>query len=60
MASIQINNLQPAGSDLFNDSESFLAELAHEDLNIVSGGWNFMTITNTTTITITPTISSDM
>ena len=38
MAAIQINDLRPVGSELFNDSESFLQELSTEDINEVLGG----------------------
>ena len=38
MASIKINNLQPAGSDLFSGSENYLNELTNQELNIVNGG----------------------
>lgn len=38
MASITINNLQPAGSDLFGGSENYLNELTNQELNIVNGG----------------------
>ena len=38
MASIKINNLQPAGSNLFNDSESYLSELTETELNTNNGG----------------------
>ena len=38
MALIQINDLRPVGSELFNDSESFLQELSTEDINEVLGG----------------------
>ena len=38
MASIKINNLQPAGSDLFNDSESYLNELTENELAMTHGG----------------------
>lgn len=38
MAAIQINDLRPVGSELFNDSESYLQELSTEDINEVLGG----------------------
>jgi len=38
MATIQINNLNAAGSDLFNDSESYLNELTDEEINMTNGG----------------------
>lgn len=49
MASIKINNLQPAGTDLFHDSESYLNELNNQELDVISGG-------STITWTIVPII----
>ncbi|AKG20538.1 hypothetical protein [Calothrix sp. 336/3] len=38
MAFIQIAELPSAGSELFNDSESFLDELTEEGVNNIQGG----------------------
>jgi hypothetical protein len=38
MASIQISNLYPAGSELFKDSESFMTELVDNELGMINGG----------------------
>ena len=38
MASIKIANLQPAGADLFNDSEGYLNELTNDELILNKGG----------------------
>jgi hypothetical protein len=38
MATIKINELNPAGSDLFNDSESFMSDLTDEQVNSTRGG----------------------
>ncbi|WP_019499238.1 hypothetical protein [Pseudanabaena sp. PCC 6802] len=38
MATIQINELNPAGSDLFNDLESFMSDLTDEQINSKRGG----------------------
>lgn len=38
MANIKIVNLSPAGSDLFKDSESFMADLVDHELDGSSGG----------------------
>ncbi len=38
MASIKISELHPAGSDLFQDSESFLNELTEDELGLEGGG----------------------
>jgi hypothetical protein len=39
MASITISDLRPAGTDLFQDSESFLHELTEKEVGDVLGGW---------------------
>jgi hypothetical protein len=38
MASIEISNLHPIGSELFQDSESFLNELTDQEMWSVEGG----------------------
>lgn len=38
MSSIQIVDLNPAGSNLFLDSESYLNELTQEELSLSGGG----------------------
>ena len=38
MASIKIFGLRPTGSELFQDSESFLNELTHVECGIIHGG----------------------
>lgn len=38
MASIQISNLYPAGSELFKDSENFMGELVDNELSAINGG----------------------
>ena len=53
MASIKINNLQPAGSDLFSDSENYLNELNDQELDLVNGGFFTPSITITVPIIIT-------
>ena len=37
MAEIKITELRPAGSELFQDSESFLNELNDQEMSIVGG-----------------------
>ncbi|MEH1853589.1 MAG: hypothetical protein V7L11_18395 [Nostoc sp.] len=40
MATIKINNLNAAGSELFTDSESYLNELTEKELeNLFGAGW---------------------
>ncbi|MBD2666282.1 hypothetical protein B6N60_02592 [Richelia sinica FACHB-800] len=38
MANIQIAQLLPAGYDLFNDTTSFVNDLANQDLQTIVGG----------------------
>ncbi|MBW4617103.1 MAG: class IIb bacteriocin, lactobin A/cerein 7B family [Desmonostoc vinosum HA7617-LM4] len=38
MASINISNLQPVGSELFMDSESFMHDLTEQQLSATNGG----------------------
>lgn len=38
MANIKINDIKPAGIDLFEDSEDFLNELKDDQLNQIVGG----------------------
>ena len=45
MASIKINNLQLAGADLFNDSESYLNELNESELSFTNGGSSPLCVT---------------
>jgi len=56
MANIKLHDLSPAGSELFQDSESFLNELNAEELNNINGGLLGITLTITVTITITITL----
>lgn len=37
MANIAISNLQPAGFNLFSDSESYLSQLSEQELKIQGG-----------------------
>lgn len=50
MATIHINNLNPAGSDLLNDSESYLEALSDADLNLQGGIYTSALSTVTTII----------
>lgn len=40
MATINIPNLRPAGSELFSDSENYMSELIDGELNYIKGGVN--------------------
>ncbi len=44
MASIIISDLEPAGANLFRDSESFLHELTEQEVGSVLGGKNTQAI----------------
>lgn len=44
MANITISELRPAGTELFLDSESFINELADEELNLTKGGISVTTV----------------
>ncbi|QFS50153.1 hypothetical protein [Nostoc sphaeroides] len=59
MASIRISELRPAGSELFQDSESFLTDLGAQEMGITGGasvvGGISVTVTQTVTQTATQT-----
>ena len=38
MANIEINELKPAGVELFDDSESFMDEMSNSELDNINGG----------------------
>lgn len=38
MANIEINELKPAGAELFSDSEGFMNELSDSELHNINGG----------------------
>ena len=39
MANIEINELKPAGAELFSDSEGFMNELSDSELANINGGY---------------------
>lgn len=41
MASIKINNLHTAGTELLTDSESYLNELTNDEIDMINGGFGF-------------------
>jgi hypothetical protein len=51
MAKLKINELKVTGSELFEDSETFLTELTNEEIATAMGGSIYATIGTTTTIT---------
>jgi hypothetical protein len=38
MADIKINDIQPAGAELFDDNESFMDEISNNELSRILGG----------------------
>ena len=44
MASINISELRPVGSDLFSDSESYISELSEGELGIQGGLLQLLTV----------------
>lgn len=50
MASIKVSELRPTGSELFQDSESFLNELNDRDTTSVMGGLNTIFTVNGNTV----------
>ncbi len=50
MASIKVSELRPTGSELFQDSESFLNELNDRDTTGVVGGLNTIVTVNANTV----------
>jgi hypothetical protein len=44
MASIRISDIQPAGSSLFIDEESFLNELSDEQTGLAHGGFTIFAL----------------
>jgi hypothetical protein len=50
MSELKFNNLQPSGSQLFADPESFLADLSQDEIEVVHGaGHRHRTIAQTAT-----------
>ena len=41
MSEIKLSNLNPAGSELFQDSESYISELNEQEMASVVGGFTF-------------------
>lgn len=62
MSNIKLNDLNPAGADLFNDGESFLDEVKGEELAMTQGGSSplcWVTISIIVTSTVSPTVSGE-
>jgi hypothetical protein len=56
MANIKISDLSPAGSQFFQDSESFLGDLTEDELGI-RGGLQDAIASVSVTVTVTLTVS---
>jgi hypothetical protein len=52
MAKLKINELKVTGSELFEDSETFLTELTNEEIATAMGGRIYSPTVGTTTIII--------
>ncbi|BAZ01078.1 hypothetical protein NIES37_50760 [Tolypothrix tenuis PCC 7101] len=52
MASIKISELRPAGSELFQDSESFLNDLNSQEMEIIGGRILFISRAGSVAISI--------
>ncbi len=52
MASIKISELRPAGSELFQDSESFLNELTDREMLGIEGGFTGIAFNNGQSISV--------
>lgn len=46
MSFIQISELRPVGSELFQDSESYLQELSSQETGTIEGGYNGLVLTS--------------
>ncbi len=38
MANIKVNDIKPAGAELFGDFESFISDLSDDELTVAGGG----------------------
>ena len=52
MAEIKLSELRPAGSELLEDSESFLNELNDRDLENVAGGISIASVASQASVSI--------
>lgn len=57
MSIIQILELSPAGTELFQDSESFLTELSDQEAEILGGGFIITSVVQSIDINSLVTIS---
>ncbi|MDJ0532281.1 MAG: hypothetical protein QNJ70_07240 [Xenococcaceae cyanobacterium MO_207.B15] len=52
MAEIKLSELRPAGSELLEDSESFLNELNDRDLENVAGGFSIVSVASQASVSV--------
>jgi hypothetical protein len=52
MAVIKISELRPAGSELFQDSESFLNELNDQEMSTAIGGGTVATVISQASVSV--------
>ncbi|OUL30845.1 hypothetical protein BV378_02945 [Nostoc sp. RF31YmG] len=52
MATIKISELRPAGSELFQDSESFLNELNEKEISTAVGGGTVASVISQATLSV--------
>lgn len=57
MSIIQILELSPAGTELFQDSESFLTELSDQEVEILGGGFIITSVVQSIDINSLVTVS---
>jgi soluble P-type ATPase len=52
MAKLTISELNPAGSELFQDSENFLEELSDRELGVVVGGADMNSVVTQNSVSV--------
>jgi hypothetical protein len=52
MATLKISELNPAGAELFQDSENFLEELSDRELDLVVGGLEINSVVTQNTVSV--------
>jgi hypothetical protein len=52
MAKLTISELNPAGSELFQDSENFLEELSDRELGFVAGGADINSVVTQNSVSV--------
>jgi hypothetical protein len=52
MATLKISELNPAGAELFQDSENFLEELSDREIGLVVGGLEINSVVTQNTVSV--------